>query len=208
MSVSARETAGSPRDLLPGYRPHGGVPVRLPFAKRWCPKVDGIDFGTLSYPLQLRAGHRVFEGDNVRLLRSDSGDTSGGVARCCRPRPRARPTKCRAATTTHVRRWISSGKNTENPGFYTGKTGLCVSKICTKFGAPRSRPTFFLLFGCRTRASVRHPPPFDRRRCHTRSRAGRRSSATTPRPLARVASNVLARARRVARPRSPDPPPI
>ena len=137
MSVSARETAGSPRDLLPGGRPRGGVPVRLPFAKRWCPKVDGIDFGTLSYPLRLLTGHRVFEGDNVRLLRSDSGDTSGGVAGCCRPRPRARPTKCRAATTTHVRRWISSGKNTENPGFYTGKTGLCVSKICTKFGAPR-----------------------------------------------------------------------
>ena len=110
MSVSARETAGSPRDLLPGGRPRGGVPVRLPFAKRWCPKVDGIDFGTLSYPLNCGQGHRVFEGDNVRLLRSDSGDASGGVARCPRPRPRARPTKCRAATTTHVRRWISSGK--------------------------------------------------------------------------------------------------
>ena len=51
------------------------------------------------------------------------------------------------------------------------------------------------MFGCRTRSSVRHPPPFDRRRCHTRSRACRRSSATTPRPLARVASHVLARAR-------------
>ena len=137
MSVSARETAGSPRDLLPDGRPRGGVPVRLPFAKRWCPKVDGIDFGTLSYPLQLVAEHRVFEGDNVRLLRSDSGDASGGVARCCRPRPRARPTKCRAATTTHVRRWISSGKNTENPGFYTGKNRAKMSKICTKFGAPR-----------------------------------------------------------------------
>jgi len=137
MSVSARETAGSPRDCCPGGRPRGGVPVRLPFAKRWCPKVDGIDFGTLSYPLQLVAGHRVFEGDNVRLLRSDSGNTSGGVARCCRPRPRARPTECRAATTTHVRRWISSGKNTENPGFYTGKTGHRVSKICANLRAPR-----------------------------------------------------------------------
>ena len=87
MSVSARETAGSPRDLLPGGRPRGGVPVRLPFAKRWCPKVDGIDFGTLSYPLRLLTGHRVFEGDNVRILRSDSGDNSGGVARTSRPRP-------------------------------------------------------------------------------------------------------------------------
>ena len=138
MSVSARETAGSPRDLLPGGRPRGGVPVRLPFAKRWCPKVDGIDFGTLSYPLQLVAEHRVFEGDNVRLLRSDSRDTSGGVVGDCRPRPRARPTKCRAATTTHVRRWISSGKNTENPGFYTGKNRAKMSKICTNLRAPRS----------------------------------------------------------------------
>ena len=46
---------------------------------------------TLSDPLQLVEGHRVFEGDNVRLLRSDSGDTSEGVAGCFRPRPRPPP---------------------------------------------------------------------------------------------------------------------
>ena len=76
MSVSARETAGSPRDLLPVGRPRGGVPVRLPFAKRWCPEVDGIDFGTLSNPIKLDSGHRVFEEESVRLVRSDSGETS------------------------------------------------------------------------------------------------------------------------------------
>ena len=118
MSVSARETPGSPRDLLPGGRPRGGVPVRLPFAKRWCPKVDGNDVGTLSAPLRLLTGHRVFEGDTVRILRSDSGDNSGGVARTSRPRPRPPAPRPRAATTTRVRRWISSRKNTENPGFY------------------------------------------------------------------------------------------
>jgi hypothetical protein len=79
-------------------------------------------------PLQPGWGHRVFEGDNVRLLRSDSGDTSGGVVRTCRPRPRAPAPRPRAATTAHVRRWISSGKNTENPGFFTGKTGQKMSK--------------------------------------------------------------------------------
>jgi len=116
MSVSARETAGSPRDLLPGGRPRGGVPVRLPFAKRWCPKVDGIDFGTLSDPLQPGWGHRVFEGDNVRLLRSDSGDTSGSVARCCLARPGPAPARPSAATTTHIRPCWISPKNTKKRG--------------------------------------------------------------------------------------------
>jgi len=64
---------------------------RLPLPKRWCRKVDGFDLGTLWYPLMPGSGHRFLEDDNARLLRSDSGDTSGSVAGCCRARPSSPP---------------------------------------------------------------------------------------------------------------------
>ena len=38
-------------------------------------------------PLRLLTGHRVFEGDNVRILRSDSGDNSGELPAPPAPAP-------------------------------------------------------------------------------------------------------------------------
>ena len=116
MTVFARETAGSPRALWPGGRCPGGIPVRLPSRKKWCRKVDGLDFGTLWHPLMHVPGHRFLEDDNVRLLRSDSGDTSGSVARCCLARPGPAPARPSAATTTHIRPCWISPKNTKKRG--------------------------------------------------------------------------------------------
>ena len=129
MTVFARETAGSPRALWPGGRCPSGIPVRLPFRKRWCRKVDGFDFGTLWHPLMPGSGHRFLEDDNVRLLRPDSGGTSGSVGRCCLARPGPAPARPSAATTTHIRRSLDfPKKHQKNAGFTLAKPG----KKCQK----------------------------------------------------------------------------
>ena len=141
MTVFARETAGSPRDLWSGGRCPSGIPVRLPFRKRWCRKVDGFDFGTLWHPLMPGSGHRFLEDDNVRLLRPDSGATSGTVFRCCLARPAPAPARPSAATTTHVRRLLDFPKKHQKTRdlspFDTGKTGQKMSFICSGYRGKR-----------------------------------------------------------------------
>jgi len=121
--------------------------------------------------------------------------------------PRARPTKCRAATTTHVRRWISSGKNTEKTpktrDFTLAKPGKNVQQVIEMLWVSLAQPAGRRGGAGRLLGRFRR---VDARETRPASQATAPTATDAPRPRS---TQPKVRARRSSRsPRAHDPPSV